>query len=278
MQWGVSNLVDQALAEDAGAGDLTTEATVPADARCKASLAAKADGVLSGIDLFRAVFDRAGADMRDWRAADNGARIAAGDIAASFTGLTRAVLTGERVALNLVQRLSGVATLTARYCEAIAGAGATIVDTRKTTPLLRQWEKAAVRHGGGRNHRFALFDGVLIKDNHIVAAGGIRAAVEAARANTHHLVRVEVETTSLAEVDEAVAAGADAILLDNMSTELMKQAVTRVAGTGIVLEASGDMSIERVREAAETGVSLISVGALTHSAPALDLSLRIENE
>ncbi len=278
MQWNVADLLERALAEDIGPGDLTTAATVPEDARCTAVLTAKADGVLSGIELFRAVFDRLEAGVCNWRGSANGTRIAVGDTVATFSGLTRAVLTGERVALNLTQRLSGVATLTARYCDAIAGTDAVIVDTRKTTPLLREWEKAAVRHGGGRNHRFALYDGVLIKDNHIVAAGGVRPAVEAARASAHHLVRIQVEAATPAQVDEAIAAGADAILLDNMAIGDLQEAVKRTSGAGVVLEASGDMSLDRVREVARTGVHLISVGALTHSAPALNLSLEIRNE
>ena len=195
-----------------------------------------------------------------------------GDSLLTIHGAARAVLTAERVALNFSQRLSGIATLTARYVAAVDGTGATIVDTRKTTPGLRQLEKYAVRVGGGKNHRFGLFDGVLIKDNHIVAAGSVAAAVRAARAGVPHSLRIEVETDTLEQVREAVEAGADIVLLDNMAPPLLKQAVALVAGRAVT-EASGGITLETVRAAAEAGVDLISVGALTHSAPSLDLGL-----
>jgi nicotinate-nucleotide pyrophosphorylase (carboxylating) len=206
---------------------------------------------------------------------DDGAALNANDLLADISGPARSLLAGERVALNLLQRLSGVATLTARYVEAVSGTNATIVDTRKTTPGLRVLEKAAVRHGGGQNHRFGLSDGVLIKDNHLAAIGGpdrVTQAVRAARRHAPHTTRIEVEVTTLDQVEEAVAAGADIIMLDNMTVATMAQAVQLVAGRAL-LEASGGVRLETVRAIAETGVDLISVGALTHSAPALDISL-----
>ena len=271
------SLVHEALLEDIGQGDITTNLTVPEDARCRAHLIAKQDGVLSGVGVFRAVFEGLDADLTGWKGVPDGARFKEGDELASFEANTRAVLTGERVALNFVQRLCGIASLTARYVDALAGLTTRICDTRKTTPFLRHLGKKAVQHGGGTNHRFALFDGVLIKENHIVAAGGVRQAVEKAANGTHHLMKVGVEVTTLDELREALNAGAGAILLDNMSIEQIRDAVEIAKGTHVVLEASGNMSLDRVRTIAETGVHIISIGALTHSAPAIDLSLLIEN-
>lgn len=271
------SLVHEALLEDIGQGDITTNLTVPEDARCRAHLIAKQDGVLSGVGVFRAVFEGLDADLTGWKGVPDGARFKEGDELASFEANTRAVLTGERVALNFVQRLCGIASLTARYVDALAGLTTRICDTRKTTPFLRHLEKKAVQHGGGTNHRFALFDGVLIKENHIVAAGGVRQAVEKAANGTHHLMKVGVEVTTLDELREALNSGAGAILLDNMSIEQIRDAVEIAKGTHVVLEASGNMSLDRVRTIAETGVHIISIGALTHSAPAIDLSLLIEN-
>lgn len=273
----LSDLVREALAEDIGQGDITTNATVPADARCQAWLIGKQDGVLSGINVFRHVFEVLEADIREWDGLTDGARFRKGDKIVGFQGRTRAVLMGERVALNFVQRLSGIATLTARYKAALDGLKVRLCDTRKTTPLMRKLEKDAVVHGGGTNHRYALFDGVLIKENHITAAGGIRTAIKRAVEGTHHLMKIGIEVTNLEELREAVDAGADAILLDNMSLEDMRRAVEMVRGKKIVLEASGNITLETVRSVAETGVDLISVGALTHSAPAVDLSLIIKN-
>jgi nicotinate-nucleotide pyrophosphorylase (carboxylating) len=277
MRAGIEALVRDALEEDVGQGDVTTNATVSADARCRAILTAKQDGVLSGMALFRAVFDMLEARIEEWSALADGSAFYEGDRVASFVGNTREVLTGERVALNFIQRLSGVATHTAAFVKAVAGTGAKICDTRKTTPLMRRLEKQAVVHGGGINHRYALFDGVLIKENHIVGAGGVTSAIKKAAASTHHLMRIGVEVTNLEELNEAIQAGADAVLLDNMSLDLMREAVERTKGTDIIVEASGNMTLERVRSVAELGVHVISVGAITHSAPAVDLSLKIIN-
>lgn len=271
------NLIRAALREDIGHGDVTTLALVRADARCRVRLHAKQGGVASGMGVFRGVFDELDADVAEWSAMDDGARFAGGDTLVSFAGATRAVLSGERVALNFVQRLSGIATQTAAMAERVQGLPVRICDTRKTTPLLRALEKQAVLHGGGANHRFGLYDGVLIKENHIAAAGGVGEAVRRAARHAHHLMKIECEVTDLDEFDEAVAAGAQVILLDNMPLDAMREAVKRAKGSGVLLEASGNVTLERVRAIAETGVDIISAGSLTHSAPAIDLSLDISN-
>ncbi len=279
MQNTLDGLVGAALAEDAGQGDITTLATVPADARCEAQLVAKQAGVLSGMEAFQRTFELLDADVRDWNARFDGERFEEGDLLATFSAKTRATLTGERVGMNFVQHLSGIATLTAAFVAALEGLPCRILDTRKTTPLLRRLERAAVAHGGGTNHRFNLGDGILIKDNHIVAAGGVKRAVKAARAGAHHMMRVEVEVTTLEGFMEAVRGGAEIVLLDNMDLTTMEQAVEsrNKYAPDTVLEASGNATLDRVRAIAETGVDFISVGALTHSAPAADLSLRIAN-
>lgn len=275
----LDTLLTAALAEDIGQEDITTVSTVPPESRCEARLIAKQAGVLSGLTAFRRVFELLEAEMKDWNARLDGEHFEGGDLIAVFTGRTRAVLTGERVALNLVQHLSGVATLTQRFADAVSDLPCRILDTRKTTPLLRSLEKAAVVHGGGANHRFNLTDGILVKDNHIAAVGSLREAVMRARAGGHHLMRVEVEVGSLEEFEEAMSAKAEAILLDNMELEAMREAVRRrnERSPDTVLEASGNATLDRIRAIAETGVDFISVGALTHSAPAVDLSLRIAN-
>jgi nicotinate-nucleotide pyrophosphorylase (carboxylating) len=269
------HLIDLALDEDLTGGDVTTLATIPADATAKGVLLAKQDGVISGLRVAADVFARVDPRIVVTPSVCDGDHVEAGTVIARIEGPARGVLSGERVALNLLQRLSGIATLTAAFVSAVAGTKATIVDTRKTTPGVRALEKAAVRDGGGHNHRFGLGDGVLIKDNHLAAVGGadrVTKAVKAARAYAPHTLKIEVEVTTLDEVEEAVAAGADIILLDNMSLAAMAEAVTLVHGRAL-LEASGGVRLETVRAIAETGVDLISVGALTHSAPSLDISL-----
>ncbi len=263
------------LLEDVGHGDLTTQLTVPQDAQGRGVILAKETGVLAGIEAARLVFHEVDPTLRFTALKADGDRLEPVQAVARIEGRLASILTAERLALNLLQRLSGIATLTRKYVEAVAGTQARILDTRKTTPGLRALEKYAVRVGGGHNHRFGLFDGILIKDNHIAAAGGVRAAVTRARARAPHGLRVEVEVTTLAELEEALEAGADVILLDNMDLPTLRQAVARAAGRAR-LEASGGMTLERVRAVAETGVDFISVGALTHSAKALDLSLEIE--
>ncbi len=268
----VRRAVAAALAEDVGPGDVTTLTTVPAGATCEALLNSRDPGVVAGLPLAIAAFRHLDPSLEIVEHAQDGDAIAPGARLLSIAGRARAVLTAERVALNFAQRLSGIASLTARYVAAVAGTRAVIVDTRKTTPGLRALEKYAVRVGGGRNHRFGLYDGVLIKDNHLAATDGVGGAVLAARHGAPHGLRIEVETDSLEQVREAIEAGADAILLDNMPPETMRQAVDLIAGRAIA-EASGGITLETVRAAAESGVDLISVGALTHSAPALDLGL-----
>jgi nicotinate-nucleotide pyrophosphorylase (carboxylating) len=265
-------LIDRALAEDVGEGDVTTTLLVPEDARGRAVLTQKAPGVLAGLRVCEAVFHRVDPSLR-WHAhAGEGTWSEPGTRVAEVAGSSRSILTGERVALNFLQRLSGVATLTARYVKAVEGTGAAILDTRKTTPGLRVLEKQAVAAGGGVNHRFGLYDFVLVKENHSAMAGGVGEATR--RALTTSLP-VEVECQTLDEVREALEAGATRILLDNMTNDQLRSAVELVAGRAS-LEASGGVSLETVRGIAETGVDFISVGALTHSAPALDVSLILE--
>lgn len=277
MHTPLEELVDAALAEDIGPRDITTEATVPADARCEARLIAKQRGILSGIAPFHMAFMLMDAEITDWEAQEDGARVNKGDMVARFKGHTRAVLTAERTAMNFVQHLSGVATLTAKFVEKMDGLDCKICNTRKTTPMMRQLEKAAVVHGGGVDHRFNLFNGVLIKENHITAAGGIRAAIQKASKGTHHLMRIAIEVENLDQFNEALHAGADVIMLDNMDLDSMSEAVRRAKGKRVILEGSGNATLDRVRAMAETGVHFISVGALTHSSPALDMSLLITN-
>jgi nicotinate-nucleotide pyrophosphorylase (carboxylating) len=270
--------VARALAEDVGAaGDVTTDACVPYSGEGPARIEAREAGVLYGLEVVEEVFVQASPGCCFRWDTEDGQAFPAGWIIGSVWGPTREVLTAERTALNFLQRLCGIATLTRQYVQAVAGTRAVILDTRKTTPGLRLLEKAAVRAGGGKNHRFGLSDGVLIKDNHLVAAGGIRPAVEAVRAHAHHLLKIEVEVTTLAGLEEALATGAEAVLLDNMTVAEMAEAVKLARGL-VLLEASGGVSLETVGEIARTGVDFISVGKLTHSAPALDLSLELERE
>ncbi|MDX2165462.1 MAG: carboxylating nicotinate-nucleotide diphosphorylase, partial [Deltaproteobacteria bacterium] len=257
----VADLIRTALAEDVGRGDVTTRLTVPRGAGAHGTLLAKQDGVLAGLPLVARVFDALGGGVTVQALATDGDAFSAGTKLATVEGPAATVLIGERLALNLVQQLSGVATLTRQYVDAVRGTKARIIDTRKTTPGLRALEKYAVRMGGGGNHRAGLDDGILIKDNHLVAAGGVAAAVGAARAGAPHGLRIEVECATLAQVDQALAAGADALLLDNMAPDQMAEAVRRIAGRALV-EASGGVTLATVRAIAETGVDLISVGAL----------------
>lgn len=272
MRFEIERIIHTALQEDIGLGDITTLATIAADARSHAQLVAKEAFVLAGLDVAAAVFSCLDAEVRFEKIFADGQRVNKGEVLAWIKGSSRSLLQGERVALNLLQRMSAIATLTADYVEAVAGTGAMIVDTRKTVPGLRALDKYAVRTGGGRNHRIGLFDGVLIKENHIIAAGGIAAAIAGARARVPHTLKIEVETSTLDEVQEAVDAGADIIMLDNMSIEQMTGAVVLIAGRTLV-EASGGVSLDRVRAIAETGVDIISVGALTHSVKAADISM-----
>jgi len=270
----VADVVARALAEDVGAGDVTTQATVSDGARAAATITQKAPGVVFGLDVAEAAFRQADGALAIERLCPEGAWQEPGTPVLRVTGSAAAILVAERTALNFLQRLSGIATLTARYVRAIDGTSARILDTRKTTPTLRALEKAAVVAGGGTSHRFGLFDMVLIKENHVAAAGGVGPAVRAARARFADLP-IEVEAQTADEVREALEAGAPRILLDNMTPDAMRAIVAEVAGRA-ELEASGNIDLDTVRAAAESGVDFISVGALTHSAPALDLSLILE--
>jgi nicotinate-nucleotide pyrophosphorylase (carboxylating) len=272
----VADTIAAALAEDLGlAGDITTNALIPVDAISEATLALREDGRIAGLPLAIAAFQALDPEISVERHAEEGAMAGAGTTLARLSGRTRAILSAERVALNLLQHLSGVATATHRFVEAVAGTNAKIVCTRKTTPGLRAFEKYAVRAGGGSNHRFGLFDAVLIKDNHIAAAGGVAAAIERARAAVGHMVKIEVEVDTLAQLDEALQHAIDAVLLDNMAVPELKDAVARAKAVrpGVLCEASGGVRLETVRAIAGTGVDMISVGALTHSVKALDIGL-----
>lgn len=269
------DLIELALREDLALGDITSESTVPANRQATATMLVKQDGVISGMETARAVFSRVDPAVDFQALVSDGARVTRGTPIATITGNARSILAGERTALNLIQRLSGIATITAEYVARLAGAKAIVVDTRKTTPGMRYLEKAAVRHGGGSNHRFNLGDAVLIKDNHLAAVGGanpIRDAVLAAKKRAPHTSKVEVEVVDLAGVREALAAGADIIMLDNMSLDEMREAVGVIDGRALV-EASGGITLDAIAAVAATGVDLISSGALTHSAPSLDISL-----
>lgn len=265
-----------ALAEDLGlAGDLTSQATLPADAIAFATLSAREPGIISGLPLAAEAFRQIGHGVSFEPQVADGMAVVAGDVVARVTGNARQVLGGERVALNFLNHLSGIATLTQKFVEAVEGTGARICDTRKTTPGLRAFEKYAVRCGGGANHRYALDDAILIKDNHIAVAGGVAKAYAAARAYAGHLVAIEIEVTTLVELDEALRAGATIILLDNMDNYALRQAVVLSDGRAR-LEASGGVTLERVRAIAETGVDYISSSQITMGARPLDLGLDVQ--
>lgn len=270
--FAIDGIIRNALQEDIGTGDVTTLATIEPGIVARAELVAKEDFVLAGIDVARRVFQLLDVTVAFEKLSGDGLNVRRGDVLAWLRGEAAVLLQGERVALNLLQRMSGIATLTARFVREVEGTGATIVDTRKTVPGLRVLDKYAVRMGGGRNHRTSLYDGVLIKENHVAAAGGITTAVSRARERVPHTLKIEVETRNLEEVAEAVAAGADIVLLDNMDNATLRRAVELVAGRART-EASGGVSLETVRAIAETGVDLISVGALTHSVRAADISM-----
>jgi len=280
IKWNkVEELVDAALAEDLGRGDVTTEALITADRECRAYLVAKGEGILAGMGVAAAVFRRVDPELTlDGLVADGG-RVRRGDKLAFIEGKVAGILRAERVALNFLQHLSGIATETARYVDAVSGTGVVVTDTRKTIPGLRLLEKYAVRVGGGKNHRLNLGDGILIKDNHLTAlsyrGGGLGEVVGKARERAPEGLKIEVEVESVDKAGEALSAGADVIMLDNMSLDDMRQVVVLVQGR-VVLEASGGITLENVRAVAETGVDLISIGALTHSARALDISMEVE--
>ena len=269
----IAPIVRAALAEDLGrAGDLTSQACVPAEARLSVIWAARRPGVLAGLDCARLALAELAPEAGFIALADDGDTLSPGQVLARAEAPARAVLAAERTGLNLMGRLSGIATLTRAYVDAVAGTGVRITDTRKTTPGLRQLEKYAVRCGGGVNHRFGLDDAILIKDNHVAACGGVRPALERARATAGHLVKVEIEVDGLDQLAEALPLSPDVIMLDNFSLADLRKAVALTAGR-VTLEASGGVDLSTVKAIAETGVQVISVGALTHSAPGLDIGL-----
>jgi nicotinate-nucleotide pyrophosphorylase (carboxylating) len=276
----MTDLIDRALAEDLGDGDLTTRAVVPEGARARATIRQKEAGVIAGLHVAQSVFERVDGELRFEAAAQEGQWREPGPVA-EIEGAAASILAGERVALNFLGRLSGIATLTARYVQAVEGTGARILDTRKTTPGLRDLEKAAVRAGGGVSHRGGLYDAILVKENHAALAGGVGEATRLALAAGARLAAghdglvVEVECATLAELEDALDAGLKRILLDNMSPDELREAVRITAGRA-ELEASGGITLETIRQVAQTGVDFISVGALTHSAPALDVSLLLD--
>jgi nicotinate-nucleotide pyrophosphorylase (carboxylating) len=272
----VERAVTAALEEDLGsAGDITTDAIVPAGAQGNARIVARKAGVVAGLDLAEAAFRALDPEARFTRMVEDGGKVEASATIARISAKTRALLTGERTALNFLNRLSGIATLTSAYVAAVEGTGARIACTRKTTPSLRALEKYAVRAGGGVNHRFGLYDAILVKDNHIAASEGLANALKSLRARTGHLVKIEVEVDTLDQLEEALRYPIDAVLLDNMDVETLKKAVALVKGR-VVTEASGGVTLENVRKIAMTGVEVISVGALTNAARSLDSSLEWE--
>ena len=272
----IRDMVERALVEDLGHGDVTTDALIPPDARGQASVVVKADGVVAGLEVALEVFRQVDPSTQSRIRMEDGAPVSPGDVLADLEGSVAGILKAERVSLNFLQRLSGIATATAAYVKAVQGTKARIIDTRKTVPGLRQLEKYAVRVGGGHNHRYNLADGILIKDNHIAALRarelGLAEIVDLARERSPHTLRVEIEVETVEEAIEALEAGADVVLLDNMTPDEMRR-VVEISGGRALLEASGGVTLDTVRAVAETGVDLISVGALTHSVRALDISL-----
>jgi nicotinate-nucleotide pyrophosphorylase (carboxylating) len=276
----INKLLDLGIEEDINTGDVTTESIIPESMNAVATMTAKQDGVISGLEIVKMVYDRFQDDVVFTPYFKDGDFVKKGEVILKIEATYPTLLKGERLSLNLFQRMSGIATETAKYVRELEGTGTQLLDTRKTAPGMRVIDKLAVKHGGGTNHRMGLYDMAMIKDNHIKMAGGIPKAVEQVRAKIDPSIKIEVETTNLVEVKQAIEAGADIIMLDNMSNEAMKEAVDviKAAGKGIKTEASGNMSIPRLIEVAETGVDYISVGALTHTVKAMDISMNIQIE
>lgn len=272
----IKSVIDYALKEDIGIGDITTNLLIPLDLQTKATMVAKSTGVIAGIAVAEYVFRTLSPDITWKTFVNDGDKVSKGDLILEISGSYRALLTGERLALNILQRMSGIATMTANYVSVLANSKTKILDTRKTVPGLRLLDKYAVMMGGGTNHRIGLYDMVLIKDNHIKVAGGITQAVAQIKRNVPKGIKIEVETTTIEEVKEALASGVDIIMLDNMTNNTMAECVKLISGRAKV-EASGNMTLERVKEVAATGVDFISIGALTHSVVAFDISMNIES-
>lgn len=276
----INKLLDLGIEEDINTGDITTESIIPATMNGVATMTAKQDGVISGLDIVKMVYDRFQSDVVFTPYFKDGDRVKKGDVILKIEATYPTLLRGERLSLNIFQRMCGIATETAKYVKELEGTHTELLDTRKTAPGLRVLDKMAVKHGGGTNHRMGLYDMAMIKDNHIKMAGGIAKAVEQVRARIAQGIKIEVETTNLDEVHQAIAAGADIIMLDNMDTQAMTEAVKIInaANKGIKTEASGNMSIPRLKEVAATGVDYISVGALTHTVKGMDISMNIQVE
>ncbi len=275
----IDRVIKQALKEDIGSGDITTSLLIPENHSTSAQLVAKGGFVVAGLPFAQRVFELIDKGVQFRSVSHECARVTTGKIIAKIKGNTRSILLAERTALNILQRTSGISTLTNQYVVAVKGLNTRIADTRKTAPGLRFFDKYAVRAGGGHNHRYGLFDGILIKDNHIEVAGGVKKAVNKARLSSHHLLKIEVEVKNLSEVKDALAAGADVIMLDNMLLDKMKKAVSviRKNKPGVIIEASGNVDLGNIRNIAETGVDIISVGSLTHSVSAADISLKFKS-
>jgi len=270
----IDKIIEQALLEDIGTGDITTESIIPSDLKAKGIINTYEEGVVAGLDIACLVFQKLGTDIAFQKNILDGTKVAREEKLAEIIGSARIILMGERVALNFIQRMSGIATTTSQFCKEVKDFPVRIVDTRKTTPGLRILEKYAIRMGGGYNHRFGLYDAVLIKDNHIVAAGGIKSAVNSVRKQISHTLKIEVEVENLSQLQEALKMQVDIIMLDNMDLETMKEAVRLVKGKTLI-EASGGITLKNVRKIAQTGVDFISIGALTHSVKSLDISMEI---
>jgi len=270
----INKIVEQALLEDIGTGDITTESIISSNLKAKGIIKTSEEGVVAGLDIVHLVFQKLDSEIIFQEKIKDGTKVAQGKVLAEITGPARTILKGERVALNFLQRMSGIATITSKFCQQVKDFPVRIVDTRKTTPGLRILEKYAVRMGGGYNHRFGLYDAVLIKDNHIAVAGGIKSAVNSIRKQTSHTIKIEVEVENLSQLQEALEIKVDIIMLDNMDLNTMKKAVKMVKGK-VLIEASGGITLEKVREIAQTGVDLISIGSLTHSVKSLDISMEI---
>jgi len=270
----IDKIIEQALLEDIGTGDITTKSIIPSNLKAKGIIKTSEEGIVAGLDIVFMVFKKLDSEICFQPKIKDGNKILPGEILAEITGPAQTILKGERVALNFLQRMSGIATITSKFCQEVKDFLVRIVDTRKTTPGLRILEKYAVRMGGGYNHRFGLYDAVLIKDNHIAVAGGIRSAVNSVRKQISHTVKIEVEVENLSQLQEALKVQVNIIMLDNMDLDTMKEAVKIAKGKAII-EASGGITLEKVQKIAQTGVDLISVGALTHSVKSLDISMEI---
>lgn len=270
----IEKIVEQALLEDIGTGDITTDSVVHSNLKAKGIIKTSEDGIVAGLNIVNLVFKKLDSEIIFQEKIKDGMKVTRGKVLAEIGGSSRTILMGERVALNFLQRMSGIATITFKFCQEVKDFPVRIVDTRKTTPGLRILEKYAIRMGGGYNHRFGLYDAVLIKDNHIAVSGGIKSAVNSVRKKISHTVKIEVEVENLSQLKDALEMKVDIIMLDNMDLDTMEEAVKIAKGKALI-EASGGITLEKVRKIAQTGVDLISIGSLTHSVKSLDISMEI---